>query len=170
MTKPKYEKWLAPEGLRQIEAWAPTLSDRELSDAMGIACQTLCKWMKKYGDIGDTITRARKDTRAQAVNKQVEAALLNKCLGYTVTLEKTFKVREVTYDEQGKRLKETEKLEKGCDQVHVPADTAAQRFWLTNRMPEEWRNKQDVQTTIASGGVEAYLKQLTEAGKAGEEM
>jgi transcriptional regulator with XRE-family HTH domain len=160
-----------PEGLAKLEALAPRMTDAELAAAMGIARTTLYKWLKKEGShIGDAVTHARGGPDAQAVNKEVEGALLKKALGYTVVLKKAFKVREVKFDAQGKRVKETEKLVYGEDQVHVPADTAAQRFWLTNRDGERWKNKQEIEGTVRGESVEDYLRRKAEEAGDGEEL
>ncbi len=37
---------------------------------------------------------------------------------------------------------------------HVPPETAACRFWLMNRKPDQWRDKQE----IKMDGSEAFLK------------
>lgn len=168
MAKGKYAKWLEPEGKAELSKLAVIHTDEELADAMGITRQTLYKWIKKYGDIGDAITRARTGADAQAINKDVEASLLKKSLGYTIPLKKAFKVREVKYDKNGKRVSEKERIEYAVEEMHVPADTAAIRFWLTNRDSERWKNKQEIDGNITSGSVEEYLKKLAEEG--GEEF
>ena len=32
-------------------------------------------------------------------------------------------------------------MQTGIDEVHIPADTTAQIFWLKNRKPDKWRDK-----------------------------
>jgi len=50
----------------------------------------------------------------------------------------------IEYDETtGRKIREEEELREGYDQVHVPADTTAQIYWLNNRKPEKWRQKQE---------------------------
>jgi transcriptional regulator with XRE-family HTH domain len=185
MAKSRYEEWTAPEGLARITELAAAMPDKELAQAMGIARSTLQVWMKKHGGIHDAVTRARAAAEAAdacikagaepdgetagEAGREVEAALLRKCLGYTVTLQKAFKVREVLFDEAGKRVKETEKLEYGEETLHIPADTAAQRFWLTNRTPARWKNRQEIEGTVTTGSVEEYLQKLAENGE-GEEL
>jgi transposase-like protein len=181
MAKGRHEEWTGPEGQARLRDLAAVLPDAELAQAMGIARSTLRVWMKKYGEIGNAVERARAAGKAADVciraeaetegetDREVEAALLKKCLGYTVTLQKAFKVREVLFDEAGKRAKETEKLEYGEEALHVPADTAAQRFWLTNRDPARWKNRQEFEGKVTAGSVEEYLQKLAENGD-GEEL
>ena len=68
-----------------------------------------------------------------------------KALGYNVPLRKAFKVKEVIY-ENGKRLKETERIEYANEEMHISADTTAQIFWLKNRKKKEWRDKIEYET------------------------
>ncbi|NCB52218.1 MAG: hypothetical protein EOM54_10095 [Clostridia bacterium] len=168
MAKGKYEYWQTAEGLSKLAEWAPKLTDVELYKAMEITKSTFYAWLDKYSDISDAITRARTGAEAQAINKDVEAALLKKSLGYTVPLRKAFKVKEVRYDKNGKRVSEKERIEYAVEEMHVPADTAAIRFWLTNRDGERWKNKQDIEGSITTGTIEEYLKGLEAAG--GEEF
>jgi len=30
------------------------------------------------------------------------------------------------------------------EEIHMPADTTAQIFWLKNRKPSKWKDKQDI--------------------------
>ena len=132
----KYEKWLEPDGLLLLEAWARDgLSDAQIAEKCGIQRPTLYEWKKKYPDISDALKRGK-----EVVDIEVENALLKKALGYTVEIKKTFKVRRVEY-ENGKKLREEEELVAGYDEVHIPADTVAQKFWLANRKPKTWREK-----------------------------
>jgi hypothetical protein len=61
---------------------------------------------------------------------------------------KTFKTKHIKYDENGRKISEDEILEIGVDEVHVPADTTAQIFWLKNRKPIEWRDKHEQEVEI----------------------
>lgn len=164
MAKGKYEEWITPEGLERVEEMAARLTDVEMARAMGISPSTFYAWFSRYPEISEAVTRGRAGAQAHANNEQVEESLLKKALGYTVQVKKTFKVRKVTYNKDGRRQKETEELKVGYDEVHVPADTAAIRFWLTNRMSERWKNKADLEANVTSSSVEDYLRQLAESG------
>lgn len=45
----------------------------------------------------------------------------------------------------GKRIKETVEPVVVEVEKHKPGETTAQIFWLKNRKPDKWRDKQDVQ-------------------------
>ncbi len=135
MAKGKYQKWLTPEGLTLLQGWARDgLTDEQIAHNMGISRKTLAQWKLKYSDISDTLKKGK-----EVVDLEVENALLKKAKGYNAKVHKTFKVKEVYYDDEGRRC-EKEHLETGTDEVHVAADTPAQIFWLKNRRPDKWRN------------------------------
>lgn len=138
MAKGKYEKWLTDDGLLLLEGWARDgLTDEQIAKNMDISRSTLNEWRKKYSDISDTLKKSK-----EIVDLEVENALLKKAKGYNVDLKKTFKVKTIDYDPStGKKLKEHEELITGYDEVHIPADTTAQIFWLKNRRPDKYRDK-----------------------------
>jgi phosphotransferase system HPr-like phosphotransfer protein len=74
---------------------------------------------------------------------EVEKALQQKALGYTVAVKKVYKCREIQYSPEGKKISEADVVREGVDEVYVPADMRAQSFWLKNRRPERWRDKAD---------------------------
>ncbi len=143
MANGKYEKWLEPDGLLLLEAWARDgLTDEQLAKNMGISRSTLSEWKNKYPDISDALKKGK-----AVVDIQVENALFKKALGYNAKVKKAFKVKEVHY-EDGKRTKEIERIEYADEEVHVPADTTAQIFWLKNRKPDVWRDKVETETVV----------------------
>ena len=84
---------------------------------------------------------------------EVEASLYKSATGYNATVKKTFKVKEVIYDEStGKKIREQEKLVDGIDEVHIPANVTAQMFWLANRRGDRWKYKPDATGEDAAEG------------------
>ncbi|MGG4267424.1 helix-turn-helix domain-containing protein [Peribacillus simplex] len=140
MAKGKYEEWLTNEGLLLIEGWARDgLTDEQIAYNMGIGYSTLQTWKSKYQDIQDTLKKGK-----EVVDRRVENALLKRALGYEYD--------ELTYEQvpvkpyrgaDGKmveyELDVTKKVRK-----QVTPDTTAQIFWLKNRKPAEWRDKQEI--------------------------
>ena len=74
-------------------------------------------------------------------------------------VKKTFKVKRTFYDEEGRKC-EKEELKTGIDEVYIPGDTTAQIFWLKNRKPDQWRDKQEVQDTTAIERLDDILKEM----------
>ena len=126
MAKGKYEYWLTPEGLLKLEGWARDgLTDEQIAQNMGIGNRTLYEWKQKYPQISQSLKRGK-----EVVDRQVEKALLKRALGYKydeVTIEKGVETKRVTKE--------------------VVPDTTAQIFWLKNRRPDKWKDKQDVEVS-----------------------
>ena len=124
MAKGKYEYWLTPEGLLKIEGWARDgLTDEQIAANIGIGYSTLQTWKSKYQDIQDSLKKGK-----EVVDRQVENALLKRALGYQydeITLEDGIETKRVTKE--------------------VIPDTTAQIFWLKNRKPDQWRDKQNLE-------------------------
>lgn len=140
MAKGKYEYWLSPDGLLKLEAWARDgLTDEQIAENMNIVASTLYEWKKRYPEISEALKRNK-----ELVDIEVENALLKKALGFKENIRKAIKVKEVLY-ENGKRKSEKEHIEYADEEVFVPPDTTAQIFWLKNRRPEQWRDKQDIE-------------------------
>ncbi|WP_409016154.1 transposase [Anaerostipes caccae] len=127
MAKGKYKEWLEPEGLLKIEGWARDgLTDEQISQNIGINPATLYDWKKRYHEISKALKKGK-----EVVDRQVENALLKRALGYKYEEIKTEKT------EEGKKVTVTIK--------EVVPDTTAQIFWLKNRKPEQWRDKQQIE-------------------------
>ena len=150
MAKGKYEYWLTPEGLLKLEGWARDgLTDEQIAENMGITRSTLNEWKKKYPDISDTLKRGK-----DVVDTQVENALLKRALGYS------YKETTSELTEDGMRV--TKVVEK-----EVVPDTTAQIFWLKNRRPDKWRDKQDVQVSGTLAAEQTKLDDLIQQMRGG---
>lgn len=155
MAKGKYEYWLTPDGLLRIQGWARDgLTDEQIAKNMGIARDTLIEWKKKYSDISDTLKRGK-----DVADREIENALYERAHGGTRQVKKTFKVKRTYYDEQGRKC-EKEELKTALDEIYIPGDTTAQIFWLKNRMPEKWRDKQEVKVSGALENEKTKLDEL----------
>ena len=130
MAKGKYVYWQTPEGLLKLEGWARDgLTDEQIAGNIGISRSTLNQWKEKYPDISDTLKRGK-----EVVDLQVENALLKRALGYE-------------YEEVSEKYESGTLTEKKVTKKQVVPDTTAQIFWLKNRRPDKWKDKQDVQVS-----------------------
>ena len=126
MEMAKYEKWLEQEGLLLIEGWARDgLTDEQIASNMGVSRSTLNSWKDKYPDILDALKKGK-----EIVDRQVENALLKRALGYE-------------YEEIKEKYEFGELSERTVTKKQVVPDTTAQIFWLKNRKPKDWRDKQE---------------------------
>lgn len=119
----KFAEWITEEGLIKIEGWARDgLTDEQIAKNIGIVPSTLYAWQNRFPEITEALKRGK-----EVIDRQVENALLKRALGY--------KYDEITY-EFGDEVKRVTK--------EVVPDTTAQIFWLKNRKPEVWRDRQDI--------------------------
>ena len=145
MTKGKFEYWQTDDGLLRLEAYARDgLTDEQIAKNMDIRRETLYAWKKKYANISNALKRGK-----EVVDIEVENALYQKAVGFKETVRKAIKCKEVEYKD-GKRVKEIDHIEYADEEVYIPPDTTAGIFWLKNRKPGQWRDKQDVEH---SGGI-----------------
>ena len=129
MANGKYQQWLEPEGLTLLEGWARDgLTDEQIAGNIGINTSTLYDWKNKFPKISESLKKGK-----EVVDIQVENALLKRALGYT------YKETTSECDENGE-LKVTKVVTK-----EVVPDTTAQIFWLKNRRPDLWRDKQNIE-------------------------
>lgn len=146
----KYEKWLEQEGLLLIEGWARDgLTDEQIAGNMGVSRSTLNEWKKKYPDISDTLKNGK-----DIVDRKVENALLKKALGYE-------------YEEVKEEYEFGELSKKVVIKKSVLPDTTAQIFWLKNRKPKDWRDKQERFDNTAEDNdmVKQFVEGMKQHGK-----
>lgn len=125
----KYHDWITEEGLLKIEGWARDgLVDEQIAQNIGVHPSTLYDWKSKYPDVSEALKRGK-----EVIDRQVENALLKRALGYSYV-----EVREEESENGYKTIKTVKEV--------VP-DTTAQIFWLKNRKPTEWRDKQEIEQT-----------------------
>lgn len=128
MAKGKFERWLSPDGLLLIAAWARDgLSEDQIARNCGVSRSTLNDWKNRFPDISDAIKKS-----GEVVDIEVENALLKRALGFEYNEVKVEKSPD------GYKCTVTRKL--------VVPDVGAIALWLKNRRPDKWRDKPNVAT------------------------
>lgn len=127
----KYHEWLTKEGLTLIEGWAKDgLIDEQIAANIGITTTTFYDWKKKYADFSDALKKGKETS-----DYEVENALFKSATGYEY--EERKEVQEVVDGVMRKRVEITRK--------QVPPNATSAIFWLKNRKPDKWRNKQEIE-------------------------
>lgn len=151
----KYERWLEPEGLTLIENWARDgLTDEQIAHNMGVSVATLYNWKSKFLEILEALKKGK-----DVVDAQVESALYRKAIGFRETIKKPIKTKKTVYNMAGKKMKESEEIIYVDEEIFIPPDTTAQIFWLKNRRPDQWRDKQNLEV---SGSLVTETSKLNE--------
>ena len=127
----KYHEWLTKEGLTLIEGWAKDgLTDEQIAANIGVTTTTLYDWKKKYADFSDALKKGKETS-----DYEVENALYKSATGYEY--EERKEVQEVVDGVMRKRVEITRK--------QFPPNATSAIFWLKNRKPDKWRNKQGIE-------------------------
>lgn len=145
MAKSKWET--VKNKLFLVENWTRDgLTDKQIASNLGISEDTFYEYKKKHSEFSESLKRGK-----EIVDYEVENALLKRALGYEYkeTTRESF-WNEVKGIHEMKITKEVTK--------QVPPDTTAQIFWLKNRKPKEWRDKQQIEH---SGEINNPFKELS---------
>lgn len=121
-------------------------TDADLCEHFGIGESTLYEWKNKFPEFAEAIKRGKAPANADVAHK-----LYQRATGAEWIEEQAFKVKTVEYSD-GKRLRETEEIKVVEVKRAAPPDTAAAIFWLKNRRPDLWRDKQQHEHTGKDGG------------------
>lgn len=148
MAKSKWDQ--VKDKLILVEGWARDgLTNEQIASNLGISKTTFYKMLNEHSELSELLKKGK-----EIIDYEVENALLKRALGYKYE-EKTY---ESKWDDSQKKFREvlTKKVVK-----EVSPDTTAQIYWLNNRKPKQWRNKQDVDlsnngTTLAEAIQKAY--------------
>lgn len=133
----KYDTHIEPR-LNEIKAMLRAgAMEKEVADILGVASSTFRVYKNKHPEFRAALLEGERPA-----NMNVEASLYDRCSGGERPVQKAVKLRTVTY-ENGKRVKEEERVEMVTETTYVPADVRAIMFWLCNRDPERWKNKVD---------------------------
>lgn len=118
----KYHSNVEPK-LLLVEAWARDgLTIEDIAANLDVSTASMYEYQKQYPELLEALKRNR-----ESADIIVENALYKRALGY--------QYEEVTY-ENGVETKRVVK--------EVQPDTTAQIFWLKNRRPQQWRDKQEL--------------------------
>lgn len=107
-----------------IEGWCRDgLIDKQIAANLGIGLSTFYKYKSSKVEFSNLLKKNR-----EVIDYEVENALLKRALGYET-------VEEHDSDKDGRKT-----ITK-----FISGDVTAQIFWLKNRKPGVWRDKQEVQ-------------------------
>ena len=124
----------------------------EMAADMNVAASTLHKWIKENEELSEALKRGRSFS-----DTQVETSLYRRAVGgFKVTEKKTIVSSASNGEQKPVRVEVVEK--------DVPPDTTAAIFWLKNRRPDLWRDRQDI-TLESEDWVDALKATVAVYGK-----
>lgn len=113
-------------------------TDAELAAAFDISVDSLNVYKKQHPEFSASLKAGK-----TAADAQMAASLYKRGLGFEFIEKQPIKLKEVEY-ENGRRVRETERVEIVDVQRVVPPDTTAAIFWLKNRRKQDWRDVHQV--------------------------
>lgn len=108
-------------------------TDEDLGDFFGVSRVTIYRWQVRYPDFCNALK-----VGTDPADERVVRSLYNRAVGYSFKSEKIFH-----HQGQITRAKTIE---------FVPPDPTAMIFWLKNRRPAEWRDRQETSLLGPDGG------------------
>lgn len=100
-------------------------TEEQLADFFSVNISTLYEWRDKHPQFSESIKEAK-----NALDAQVEQSLFRRAMGYSHPAVKIF-------NDNGAALK--------VDYTeHYPPDATSMIFWLKNRQPQKWRDRQEL--------------------------
>lgn len=145
-------KWnTVKDKLVLVEGWARDgLTDEQIAHNLGISIQTFYTYKKQHIEFFEALKKGK-----EVVDFEVENALLKRALGFEY--EEVTKERVVRKDKEDNVITDNEGLPtyemvvtKTVKKDIVP-DTTAQIFWLKNRKPKDWKDKQGIEHSGSIG-------------------
>lgn len=134
------------DNLIRIAAWTRNgLTEEQIAKNLGISYSTFRK-AKKDPEYGQQIVAALIQTK-EVVDMQVENMLYKRAMGYS-------------YDEVKEEYEGGVLTKRTITTKTVIPDTMAQIFWLKNRKPTEWRDRREVDNTVALEKLDEVLSQI----------
>lgn len=103
------------------------LTDEEMAKELGVVPATFYNWRQSHPDFAAAATAGK-----EAPDDLVEQSLFKRATGYEYTEEKV-----VLKDKAVHRVERTKRV--------VAPDTTACIFWLKNRRPNDWHDRQEVE-------------------------
>lgn len=123
----------------------------EICDKVGISERSFYNYQKEYAEFAEAIKRARDKFDEKCVI-EAKRSLIKLVGGYTVDETKTVYV-------DGKDGKPKIK-EQTITKKHIQPNLGATIFLLTNKDPENWKNRQNSEIT-AEVGIKSHLESLS---------
>lgn len=141
MARPsKWESHVKPK-LNRVEAWARDgLTDEQIAHNLGISTAVFYDYKHKYPEFTEALKNGKED-----IDIIVENSLLKRATGYQYE-EVTYEAIEIKSGSgENVVIQPATKIKTVVKEVQP--DTTAQIFWLKNRKPAQWRDKQDIEHT-----------------------
>ncbi len=144
--KNNYELKIVPN-FALIRAWKRDgLTDEEICANLGIKKSAFYNYKNLHEEFKELLRFDRELTDAEVENQALDNAK-----GYSYVEEQVAMEKKIIYDESGNKLEEiTTPVIVQVHKQRLPDQHAAQ-WWLKNRMPGKWKDKQEIDVGNTDG-------------------
>lgn len=117
-------------------------TDKEIAKELGVTEQTLNNYKKDYPEFFESLKRGK-----AIADGKVELSLFQRAMGYSHP--------DVNVSNYQGGVTITPIIK------HYPPDPTSMIFWLKNRQPQRWRDKQEIETTNKNQPTRIDISKLT---------
>ena len=90
--KNKYDHWLMPENLLQIQSWAAEgMANKDMAALMGINPSTFCDWLNRFPELSEALKRGWSQ-RSEAIRARLHDVAMGYCTEETEVVERRYEV------------------------------------------------------------------------------
>lgn len=130
----KYDENYHPAKIENFATAGYTV--RQICKKLNISPDTFYRWKKVNTDVSDAFERGRK-------------ILADSLVPYLRKRAKGFSCSEVTWELQNKKNQQPELVIVKKVKKYFPPDVAALKFFLNNRLPEDWQDRSTIEHEVS---------------------
>lgn len=136
-------------------------TDADMASFFNVSESTINLWKLSHIEFSESIRDGKK-----IADMEVASSLYKGAIDRVVTKQQAIKVKEIKYNEQGKKISEAEKVEIVELEDFLPSDFRNAQFWLKNRHSDIWRDKQEFDHTSQGDKINSVtIFQLPDNGR-----
>lgn len=121
-------------------------TNEEIAGFLHVDPETFQRWIKENPRLVKCLQEGR-----EAADARVARSLHSRAVGYTYNKKVPVRTKTKLYDESGKVVGEQEVTEYIDEEVILPPDVQAGKFWLGRRRRKDWEEKSTVELDTKDG-------------------
>lgn len=130
-------------------------TDKQMADFFGVAEATINNWKLNHPEFLESIKKGK-----EIADMEIANSLFERAKGAKVKKKQAIKLKRVEYN-MGRRVLEEERIEIVDVEEELPPDTTSAIFWLKNRNPDQWRDKQQHEHTMEIKSLSDLMDELS---------
>jgi hypothetical protein len=140
-------------------------TDELLAEFFGKSVSTISRWKVQHPEFSEALKRGKLPADVEVAN-----SLFKRANGFEYDEATPIKVKDITYADNGKKLRETERVEIIQVRKVVPPDVAACIYLLNNRQPQYWRQRRELIDPDGGGGLTINIIRFGDADQPAQQL